>query len=159
MSIIQVVGYQNSGKTTFVQELVVFLKEKQFQVGVIKHHGHSETLDFHKNKDTGKLFHARADVVIANSDQNSEILMKQNFGLQRSIALMQRQNMDFILIEGYKNEGYKKIVVLSKSEDLLLLEKLENIQGVYCTHGFVLPDTYAYMNLDLQHWKNWFVED
>lgn len=158
MPIIQIVGYQNSGKTTFVQALVQALKAKQFQVGVIKHHGHAETLDFHQDKDTGKLFHVGADVVIANSDQNSEILMRQDFGLKRSIALMQRQNMDVLIIEGYKNEAYKKIVLLSKEEDLVLLDQLDNIQGVYCTHGFSLPERYKYKNLDMQGWESWLVE-
>ena len=43
--ILQVVGYQNSGKTSFVSELTARLSATGLRVGVIKHHGHGGTFD------------------------------------------------------------------------------------------------------------------
>ena len=39
-SILQIVGYQNSGKTTLVEKVVHALAERKMKVATIKHHGH-----------------------------------------------------------------------------------------------------------------------
>ena len=39
-SILQIVGYQNSGKTTLVGKIVHVLTESEMKVATIKHHGH-----------------------------------------------------------------------------------------------------------------------
>lgn len=39
-SILQIVGYQNSGKTTLVEKMVHALTEREMKVATIKHHGH-----------------------------------------------------------------------------------------------------------------------
>ncbi len=39
-SILQIVGYQNSGKTTLVEKVVYALAEQNMKVATIKHHGH-----------------------------------------------------------------------------------------------------------------------
>ena len=39
-SILQIVGYQNSGKTTLVEKIVHALAEIEMKVATIKHHGH-----------------------------------------------------------------------------------------------------------------------
>lgn len=44
--ILQVVGYQNSGKTSFVSELTKQLSSAGRRVGVIKHHGHGGRLTY-----------------------------------------------------------------------------------------------------------------
>lgn len=41
--ILQVVGYQNSGKTTFVEMLLEKLEHDGVQAGCLKHHGHGES--------------------------------------------------------------------------------------------------------------------
>ncbi|MPU17873.1 molybdopterin-guanine dinucleotide biosynthesis protein MobB, partial [Acinetobacter baumannii] len=38
-SILQIVGYQNSGKTTLVEKVVYALAEQNMKVATIKHHG------------------------------------------------------------------------------------------------------------------------
>jgi molybdopterin-guanine dinucleotide biosynthesis protein B len=42
--ILQVVGYQNSGKTTLITKLIKMLKEMSYRVGTLKHHGHDGVL-------------------------------------------------------------------------------------------------------------------
>lgn len=142
-----------------MQQLVQAFKENHISVGVIKHHGHTDDLDVHADKDTGILFHVGADLVIGNSRRNSEILMRSDLGLERSIAFMQSQGIEQIIIEGYKNELFQKIVLLSKAEDLLLLNRLENILGVYCTHGFSLPTAYDCLCLTAEVWCEKLVEE
>lgn len=39
-SILQIVGYQNSGKTTLMEKLIQALTYEGMKVATIKHHGH-----------------------------------------------------------------------------------------------------------------------
>ncbi len=43
--IIHIVGHQNAGKTTLIEELVVEFTRRDLKVGVIKHSSHSHELD------------------------------------------------------------------------------------------------------------------
>ena len=40
LNILQVVGYQNSGKTTLIEKLCQLADEEEMQLGCFKHHGH-----------------------------------------------------------------------------------------------------------------------
>lgn len=137
-----------------MQHLVQSFKEKGISTGVIKHHGHTEKLQLHEDKDTGILFHAGADMVIGNSPNNSEILMHKDLGAEAAIFFMQLQGVEQIIVEGYKNKPYPKIILLAKEADLILLSQLENMLGVCCTHGFVLPKQYKHvLSLDAGAWS------
>lgn len=56
-SILQIVGYQNSGKTTLVEKVVHALAERKMKVATIKHHGHGGFPEVAQKiaKDTVKL--------------------------------------------------------------------------------------------------------
>lgn len=48
--IVQVVGFQNSGKTTFVKKLLQELSKQNIYVATIKHHGHGGKPDVVEKK-------------------------------------------------------------------------------------------------------------
>src|SRR6478735_4175363 len=59
-TVLQVVGFQNSGKTTLVEKLIKRAKQFNLCVGSIKHHGHggppdssSELKDSHRHQQAG----------------------------------------------------------------------------------------------------------
>lgn len=39
----QIVGFQNSGKTTLMESIINYWSKHDLKVGTIKHHGHGET--------------------------------------------------------------------------------------------------------------------
>lgn len=45
LSILQVVGYQNSGKTTLIEKLCQLAECEGLKLGCFKHHGHGGTPD------------------------------------------------------------------------------------------------------------------
>ncbi|ARJ24300.1 molybdopterin-guanine dinucleotide biosynthesis protein B [Bacillus mycoides] len=129
-SILQIVGYQNSGKTTLVEKLVHALTEREMKVATIKHHGHGGFPEV-AQKDSER--HRKAGAVVS-SVEGAGLLslssLRDEWSLQEIIRLYEFFEVDKILIEGYKAENYPKVVLLRSAEDAELLHKVENIVAV-----------------------------
>ena len=129
-SILQIVGYQNSGKTTLVEKVVHALAERKMKVATIKHHGHGGFPEV-AQKDSER--HRQAGAVVS-SVEGAGLLslssLREEWPLQEIIRLYEFFEVDTILIEGYKKENYSKVVLLRSAEDIELLHKVENIVAV-----------------------------
>jgi len=108
MKIIQVTGRSNTGKTTFIKSLIPALKTRG-RVAVIKHLADHDFL-LEKGKDTTSFFDAGADVS-AGIDEHKSVVALQNTSLDAMLALLKGQGMDFVVIEGFKDRSFKKIVI------------------------------------------------
>ncbi|MED3198302.1 molybdopterin-guanine dinucleotide biosynthesis protein B [Bacillus toyonensis] len=129
-SIIQIVGYQNSGKTTLVEKVVHALAESEMKVATIKHHGHGGFPEV-AQKDSER--HRKAGAVVS-SVEGAGLLslssLREEWSLQEIIRLYDFFEVDTILIEGYKKENYPKVVLLRSAEDVELVHKVENVVAV-----------------------------
>lgn len=106
------VGRSNSGKTTLIERLIPELVQAGYRVATIKHAGHGFDLDT-EGKDSWRHKQAGASTVMVLSkgslamfsDVSDEIKVEElrDRFLDRSI--------DLIIAEGWKSEGYPKIVV------------------------------------------------
>src|SRR5699024_5166025 len=105
MKILQVVGYKDTGKTTLIVEFLKILKVLNLKAAVIKHNPVSM-------EDT-------TETVKFSSYRNYTIMKTPNYIIQHE---HRRPNLneqikalngkvDVVLIEGYKNEDYEKIVL------------------------------------------------
>lgn len=108
MKIIQVAGRSNTGKTTFISTLVPVLNKKG-RVAVIKHLGDHEFL-LEEGKDTTGFFLAGAEIS-AGIDADKAVIALRNTSLDAMLALLKGQGMDFVIIEGFKQRSFKKIVI------------------------------------------------
>lgn len=108
MKIIQVVGRSNSGKTTFIKNLIPELK-KIGTVSVIKHLGDH---DYHleEGKDTTGFFEAGADIAVGIDAYKSVIALRKNT-LEDALRMLAGQGMDYTIIEGFKQYPFPKIVI------------------------------------------------
>lgn len=106
MKILQVTGFKNSGKTTTVNRMVQYLKEQNYKVAVIKHHHRDEVHDL--ATDTGKFIESGSDFTILNTPGTVMTVENKEPDLKEQIDDFSGL-VDFILIEGYKDEGYPKI--------------------------------------------------
>jgi len=129
-SILQIVGYQNSGKTTLVEKIVHALAESEMKVATIKHHGHGGFPEV-AQKDSER--HRKAGAVVS-SVEGAGLLslssLRDEWSLQEIIRLYEFFEVDTILIEGYKAEKYPKVVLLRSAEDIELLHKVENVVAI-----------------------------
>lgn len=106
MKILQVTGFKNSGKTTTVNRMVEYLKAEGLKVAVIKHHHRDEVHD--DSTDTGKFIRSGADFTVLNTPGTVMTVENKAPDLHAQIDQLSGQ-VDFILIEGYKEEDYPKI--------------------------------------------------
>lgn len=127
--ILQVVGYQNSGKTTVITKLIKRLKEHQILTGVIKHHGHNDRLDLNDSgKDTERHRTAGASITSVISAKNSIMSLDTELSIEQLIEIYTVLKMDCIIIEGYKNIQYPRAVLLRNKEgDIDLFNQSETV--------------------------------
>ncbi|MEH0975525.1 molybdopterin-guanine dinucleotide biosynthesis protein B [Bacillus mobilis] len=160
-SILQIVGYQNSGKTTLVEKIVHALAEREMKVATIKHHGHGGFPEV-AQKDSER--HRKAGAVVS-SVEGAGLLslssLKEEWSLQEIIRLYEFFEVDTILIEGYKKESYPKVVLLRSAEDVELLHKVENIVAVITWHDAPtnLREEYKEFHITEEElYIDWFVQ-
>lgn len=126
--ILQIVGYQNSGKTTLMEQLIGQAASEGLRVGTIKHHGHGGIPAADHSKDSIRHEQAGARVTAVEGEGTLRMSIHQsNWQLSDILAIYASFSMELILIEGYKNEHYPKVVLLRREEDQALLEKVTDI--------------------------------
>jgi len=118
MKIIQVVGSSNSGKTTFIKNLIPELK-KIGNVAVIKHLG-DHIYHIEEGKDTTIFFEAGADISIGIDSHKAVVAIRKNT-LEDIFGILFDQGMDFAVIEGFKKRSFPKIVIGSLHADKCIL--------------------------------------
>jgi len=118
MKIIQIVGSSNSGKTTFIKNLIPELKKKG-NVAVIKHLG-DHTYNIEKGKDTTVFFDAGADMSVGIDSHKAVAAIRKNT-LDNVLGMLLEQGMDFAIIEGFKQRSFPKIVIGSLTADTCIL--------------------------------------
>lgn len=145
--IFQIVGFQNSRKTTFMNKLIQELTKDQLKVVTIKHHGHGGKPFIDEQKDSS--LHVNAGATASVVEGEGRLILqgeKSKWPLEEQIELLSFFKPDIILIEGHKYAHYPKAVLLRNREDLQLLTTLRNIKVI-----FYLEDSLAEMIPD--NWK------
>jgi len=109
--VISIAGVSNSGKTTLIVKLVKELKSRGYKVATIKHSHHSFELDT-EGKDSWLHTKAGADAVVVTSHNTLGVIRHS----PKEISLLEiintyLQDMDIIIVEGYKSENIPKIEV------------------------------------------------
>ncbi|WP_332693926.1 molybdopterin-guanine dinucleotide biosynthesis protein B [Halalkalibacter lacteus] len=127
--ILQVVGYQNSGKTTLMEKLITKSADQGLHVASIKHHGHQVA---QKNeirvKDSQRHQQAGATITAVEGGGSLQIHSKnQSWSLEKLLKLYEHFSPDLIFVEGYKKEQYPKVVLLRGEKDVVLLHEVTNI--------------------------------
>lgn len=131
-TIFQIVGFQNSGKTTLIKKVVNELAQLGLTAVTIKHHGHGGKPDFQEGKDSHQHLQAGAIATLVEGDGHLLLQAERNeWSLEEKIELISFFQPNVILIEGHKHESFPKGVLIRKKEDLSLLEQLQNIKVVF----------------------------
>jgi molybdopterin-guanine dinucleotide biosynthesis protein B len=107
------VGRSNSGKTTLIERLIPELVKAGYKVATIKHAGHGFDLDT-EGKDSWRHKRAGASTVMVLSKGSLAMFADVNDDIKVS-ELRDRfldQSLDLIIAEGWKSEGFPKIVVV-----------------------------------------------
>lgn len=129
--IFQVVGYQNSGKTTFLSKLIEVLKANDINTVTIKHHGHGGRPDVVQEKDSTRHLEAGSLASLVEGEGRM-VLQADNIAwtLDEQIRLMNLFHPDIIIIEGHKKQPYPKLLILRDDRDISLISNVTNIKAV-----------------------------
>lgn len=107
------VGRSNSGKTTLIERLIPELVKAGYKIATVKHAGHGFDLDT-EGKDSWRHKRAGASTVMVLSKGSLAMFADVNDDIKVS-ELRDRfldQSLDLIIAEGWKSEGFPKIVVV-----------------------------------------------
>lgn len=109
--IVGVYGFQDSGKTMLLEELVSALVRKGYSVASVKHTPHDKTIDC-EGKDTWRHWKAGSDPVVFSSRTETSII-KHSGSKPEEIArlVMSEYRPDVLIIEGYKDGKYPKVAI------------------------------------------------
>ena len=109
--VVCLVGTSNSGKTTLLIQLISILKQRGFKVGTIKHHLHPFDID-HEGKDSWRHQQAGADATVITAPSQTALIKKTDSQMAtREIISHYLNDMDLVLIEGFKYSNLPKIEV------------------------------------------------
>ena len=111
--ILTFVGRSNSGKTTLIERLLPELVRAGYRVATVKHAGHGFDLDT-EGKDSWRHKRAGASTVVVVSKGSLALFsdVPDQVKVEEIRDRFVDQQMDLIIAEGWKSEGYPKIVVI-----------------------------------------------
>lgn len=112
MKIFGLVGWSGSGKTTLVAKLLPELIGRGFGVSTMKHTHHNFDID-KKGKDSYEHRMAGATEVLITGAKRWAILHENRNAPEPSIddLLARMEDVDLVLIEGFKSHGHQKMEV------------------------------------------------
>ncbi|GAB6098278.1 hypothetical protein JCM16358_01570 [Halanaerocella petrolearia] len=110
--VISIVGWSNSGKTTFITELIPALKARGYKVATIKHDAHKFQID-KTGKDSWQHREAGAETVILSS--SDKVAMIKEVVEEPSVETLVQQyidsDFDLVIAEGYKTGATPKVEI------------------------------------------------
>ena len=111
--IVSFVGRSNSGKTTLIERVIPELVRAGYRVATVKHAGHGFDLDT-EGKDSWRHKGAGASSVIVMSRGSLAMFadVPEEMKVEEIRDRFLDASYDLIIAEGWKSEGYLKIVVI-----------------------------------------------
>ncbi|EAC4450470.1 molybdopterin-guanine dinucleotide biosynthesis protein B [Listeria monocytogenes] len=130
-AILQIIGFKNNGKTTLLNALIRASRKENYTVSAIKHDAHDFSVD-HAGTDSYSFQESGAEaVVIANSRQYA--VMEQT-GIDLKTAIQKLPESDIVLIEGYKEGPFPKIILVREQAEIELLNNSKAVHKI-ATHN------------------------
>ncbi|OOR98317.1 bifunctional molybdenum cofactor guanylyltransferase MobA/molybdopterin-guanine dinucleotide biosynthesis adaptor protein MobB [Haemophilus paracuniculus] len=119
-----ITGYSGTGKTTLLEKLIPELTACNLRVGLIKHSHHNVEVD-KAGKDSHRLRLAGANPTMIVCDQRWALMCEtsQAVGFSDILAQFDPQQVDLILVEGFKHEPIPKIQLHRRDLDRPLPEQ------------------------------------
>lgn len=123
----QITGYKNTGKTSLVCRLVALWSIRGLPTATIKHDAHHFQID-RSGSDTWKHQEAGAGWTAITSRMQTAVMQREAMDLERLVELAPKESI--ILVEGFKQSDYPKLLMAKTEEDLRLLGELRSLDAV-----------------------------
>jgi molybdopterin-guanine dinucleotide biosynthesis protein MobB len=114
--IIGFAGYSGSGKTTLLEKLIPLLKQQGLRIGLVKHSHHHIDPD-KPGKDSYRLRHAGCDQTLLATKSRHMLYFEYTEPerdepvLAECLAQLDHDQLDLVLVEGFRDEVFPKIEI------------------------------------------------
>lgn len=114
--LVGIAANSGTGKTTLLIKLLPILSARNIRTGIIKHAHHTFDIDY-PGKDSYELRKAGAKQVLIGSSSRWALMVEteKDNSLYDHIQHMDLENLDLILVEGFKPEDIPKIELVRPS--------------------------------------------
>lgn len=125
MKIVSIVGKKNTGKTSLTVRVIEELTKRGYNVASIKHSHHTMEMD-RENTDTWKHKNAGSNVVVGIGS-TTFFNVRKEMDLNRLLFLIKHMdNVDFVVIEGFKRYNYPKIATSPDVVDEYTIKQVDS---------------------------------
>lgn len=125
MKIVSIVGKKNTGKTSLTVKVIEELTKRGYNVASIKHSHHTMEMD-RENTDTWKHKNAGSNVVVGIGS-TTFFNVRKEMDLNRLLFLIKHMdNVDFVVIEGFKRYNYPKIATSPDIVDEYTIKQVDS---------------------------------
>jgi len=109
--IIGIYGFQDSGKTTLVEDLVKALVRKGYKVASVKHSPHRMSADC-EGKDTWRHWQSGSDPVVFSSNTETTMFKHTGTPINKIVRLLETEYApDVVIVEGSRDGQFPKVSV------------------------------------------------
>lgn len=123
-------GHSGSGKTTLAVALVPALAARGLRVAYVKHDAHRFLMD-KPGKDTFRVYEAGARAVTIASAEQWAWLQRPPVPDIEELARRARRAADVVLIEGYHDSSYPKVLIYRRGLPLRTVKPWSTVVAVY----------------------------
>ena len=125
MKIVSIVGKKNTGKTSLTVKVIEELTRRGYNVASIKHSHHTMEMD-KENTDTWKHKQAGSKVVVGIGS-TTFFNVRKEMDLNRLLFLIKYMDeVDFVVIEGFKRYNYPKIITSPEVRDEYTIKEVDS---------------------------------
>lgn len=97
--------------------------QKGIKTATLKHHGHGGKPEEPKGVDSSR--HLAAGALVSGVEGEGRLQLSiEDMSIEKILELYRCLTYDLLLIEGYKQLSYPKVVMIKEEADLVLLEQL-----------------------------------
>lgn len=146
-------AYSGTGKTTLLKKLIPLLRQRNLRLAVIKHAHHDFEID-HPGKDSFELRKADAYQTLISSSKRKALITEleprqHEPSLDELIDDLDHQNIDLILVEGFKRAHFTKIEVHRQAlKKPYLHENDPDIIALVTDHRIAVPPRLTILDLN-----------
>lgn len=146
-------AYSGTGKTTLLTQLIPLLNARGLRIGMIKHAHHKFDID-KPGKDSYELRKAGAGQMLIASKNRWALMVETPDNeadprLDHMLAQLDQDNLDLILVEGFKHVAFPKIELHRPSTGkALLFPEDKDIIAVACDEPMTLQTELPLLDLN-----------
>jgi molybdopterin-guanine dinucleotide biosynthesis adapter protein len=140
MKVLQIVGFKNSGKTTISKEVIRYFSNKRIRIGSLKNHGHGGLPIGIENTDSEQHRNAGATIAGVIGEDVFQLSHGSVWEISDMLEIYKQLRIELLLIEGFKELAFPKLVLLRNQDDLTLLTSLKNIIGIIKSNDLLIED-------------------